>query len=518
MSVERYRSFMEDWEAFVRSLSRPEPEALRVNRSRIGTTTLARRLAGQGFEVEPVGALPGFLQVKRGPRPLSATLEHWLGHYYIQRAATGLVALALDPQPGERVLDLCAAPGGKASHIADLLELAGAKGDGGCVVANEVREDRARALLGNLYRLTHTNVAVTVGDGRRFPGANAFDRVLADVPCSGEGTARRKGGRLRPVSPSLAKHLARKQRALLSKAIELARPGGAVLYVTCTFAPEENEAVVAHALATEPVELDPLDPQVPHAEGLTRFEGTQYGSELAGAVRVYPHHLDSGGLFLARLVKLGESPATARNPSAGTDEAGADGGVRSDDGSDSSRLIELALSDLTERFGVAPAAWNGVRWTERGGRLWLHSLTECPWSRWTGAQGGRARPSNGVRLTAAGFRAMEFDSRGRPRPTNDLLRWLNHDVRSRTRDVDGEDLRALARGETISDSSGRTLGPLALRHQGEVIGRVAATRAGLKSELGRARMSDLTRVLGPHITPVARATPMAAMPRARRSR
>ena len=478
MSIERYRGFIDDWGAFTRALSTPEPETLRVNRRRTDAHTLVRRLARKGFELVPAEGVDDVLTVERGPCPLSATVEHWLGDFYIQRTSTCVAAPALAPLLGERVLDLCAAPGGKAGHLADLI------GPAGCVVANEVNELRARGLLGNIYRMGHANFAVTVGDGRALPESSTFDRVLADVPCSGEGTARRKGGRIRSAPASFARHLAGKQRGLLAKAIRLVRPGGTVLYVTCTFAPEENEAVVADALAGEPVEVVPLSLGVPSAPGLTEFDGVSYGSELAGTARVYPHHLDSGGLYMAKLVKLGNEEARGWGP--------VDPGGRAES---ERELAGLAEAEMTGRFGVAAPVLEKMRWRERGGRLWLHSLRE--WPSWLGdeaASGVHGSHPDGVRLAAIGFRAMEFDSRGRPRPTNDLLRGLDREITERIVDTDLDGLRTLLAGESLPLAPAHALGPHALRVGGDVMGRVAATRQGLRSEISRVRARELLRV------------------------
>ena len=285
---------MPDWDDFQAAAARPEPTVFRVRRGRISEEELVARLAARGFTTRPLDGLPGFHQVVDGPGPVSLTPEHWLGLIYVQQASTGVAAPALAPRAGERILDLCAAPGGKTTHMAELM------GDRGCIVASEISEPRIRGLLGNVYRLGHPNVLVVAGDGREFPEGALFDRVLLDAPCSGEGTLRRSRGQAPNQSASFLSYVTRAQRELLERATRLTRPGGVILYVTCTFAPEENEAVVSDGLATLPLELEPLNLPVPHARGLTSFEGTEYDPRLEGAARIYPQHLDSGGLFLAR--------------------------------------------------------------------------------------------------------------------------------------------------------------------------------------------------------------------------
>jgi NOL1/NOP2/sun family putative RNA methylase len=423
--------------------------------------------------------MEGFLQVEDGPRAVSQTIEHWLGLFYVQQASTGVAAPVLDPQPGERILDMCSAPGGKTTHAAELME------DTGCLVASEISENRIRGLLGNVYRLGHPNILVVAGDGRELPEQARFDRVLVDAPCSGEGTLRRRGGRPPHQSKSFLGYVTGAQRGLLAKAIRLTTPGGTILYVTCTFAPEENEAVVDHVLRTEPVDLVPIDLPVPSAPGLTSFGGQAFDPRLEGAARIYPHHFDSGGLFLAKLRRLDGDPdggGAGAQPDAwgsvprlfpGEDDADVDG------------LIDVATSDLRDRFGVAASTLAEVDWVYRGRRLWLHSLSEWPLDAWNE---GAWRP------ISVGFRAVEFDSRGRPRPTNDLLRWLGAALESRTVDLDDGQLRALIGREALPLAE-ELRGPVALRRGVDVLGRGAATQDGLKSEIPKARAADLGRVI-----------------------
>ena len=429
------------------------------------------RLRARGFTTEAVAGLSGFHQVVDGPGRLSATAEHWLGLLYVQQASTGVAAPALGPVPGEHVLDLCSAPGGKTLHMAELMN------DSGCIVASELSEPRIRGLLGNVYRLGHSNILVTAGDGREFPTGATFDRVLVDAPCSGEGTLRRGGGQAPNQSASFLGYVTQAQRGLLERAIEVTRPGGVILYVTCTFAPEENEAVVSDALMRLPVELEPLDLSVPHARGLTEFEGVRFDPRLEGAARVYPHHLDSGGLFLARLRKLDDGkdlsfheevplvfPGDERVP----DEA--------------EETIAMALEELRTRYG-AGSGLDHLKWTFRGGRAWFHTLDAWPLPAWE--QGG-------WRAISAGIRGIDFDTRGRPRPSNDLLRLYGDRVAGRVVDVDEDEMLALLAKKTLSTSE-EERGPISIRHAGDVVGRGAVTVDGLKSEIPKARAADYLR-------------------------
>lgn len=210
----------------------------------------------------------------------------------------------LDPQPGQRILDLCAAPGNKTAQIAVQME------NRGTVVANDISAGRMRALRQVQERLGLLNISTTVYDGSNYPGgAGLFDRVLVDAPCSCEGTSRKEPSVLERVGPSISLKRSGGQRALLRKAVQLCKPGGRIVYATCTYAPEENEAVVDAILREQPegVRLVParLD-DFNTSEGLTEWAGQTFDPSLRRTMRVWPHQNDTGGFFIAVLERLDE--------------------------------------------------------------------------------------------------------------------------------------------------------------------------------------------------------------------
>lgn len=295
--MERYREIIDDWDAFWEALHRPLPTVVRTNTLRIDPEDLRRRLERKGFELKPLPWDPTCFTVL-GEIPIGNTLEHWLGYFYVQEATQLFPAKALDPKPGERVLDLCAAPGGKTTQMAQHM------GDEGLVVANDASPSRIKALLANVYRLGLRCVVVTECPGENFPGRARFDRVLVDAPCSAEGVARKFPHLRRGASLAYIRQMAALQKKLLVRALELVRPGGLVVYSTCTLAPEENEGVVAYVLERKLAELLPFEPPVPHARGLERFGPLEFGTEMKKAVRFYPHHFDSEGGFVALLRRI----------------------------------------------------------------------------------------------------------------------------------------------------------------------------------------------------------------------
>jgi 16S rRNA (cytosine967-C5)-methyltransferase len=261
------------------------PAAVRVNRLRTSPEALARALAAEGAKVRPGRWCPEALHVVSGPPP-SELKAFRRGMFTIQGEASMLAALALDPRPGELVLDVAAAPGGKATHVAERM------GDRGQVVANEVEPRRARQVEAAVRRLGLRSVAIRQGDARTLPEAFAgrCDRVLADLPCSGLGVlARRPDLRWRKVEPDLPR-LGALQAELLDAAAACVRPGGALLFSTCSTEPEEGEEVVRAFLAGHPeFEASPLGPRLPP------------GLDGAGpTLRLWPHRHGTDGFFLAR--------------------------------------------------------------------------------------------------------------------------------------------------------------------------------------------------------------------------
>jgi NOL1/NOP2/sun family putative RNA methylase len=235
---------------------------------------------------------------------------HLAGLYYLQDPSAMSAAELLDPQPGERVLDLAAAPGGKTTHLASLMQ------GQGLLVANEIKTSRLNHLVVNMERWGAANVVVTNETPERLAdhfGA-FFDRVLVDAPCSGEGMFRKDMGARLDWSEEMVTGCAVRQTNILRVAAHLVRPGGHLLYSTCTFAPEEDEAVVARFLQEHlDFEVEVL-PQLPgFMPGRPEWTGektisNQQNDELRGAVRLFPHRLTGEGHF-ACLLRRKDGPA-----------------------------------------------------------------------------------------------------------------------------------------------------------------------------------------------------------------
>lgn len=350
----RYRPLVDDWDAFAAALGRPLPPCIWANPTRISVAELVDLLAEQGLESHPVPDLPSALRL---PEETKAGRNWWYcaGLAHAQEEVSQLPAMLMDLAPGQRVLDLCAAPGGKTAQIAFAL------GNRGTLVANDIAHARIKALQGNLDRLGVVNVTTTCCDGANWPSASGqFDRILVDAPCSSEGTLRRTPSLLPRLDPDSALRLGPRQRALLRKAVQRCRPGGRILYSTCTFSPEENELVVADILAEHPGMLRLVPASVPGfvpMPGVTHWNGRELPSELAQCVRIWPHHRDTGGFFMAILEKDAGCPAEPTPEPACLDETDA----------------AEWLAGLDDKYGLGGDYWVDYR-ANRQTRRGLHLM------------------------------------------------------------------------------------------------------------------------------------------------
>jgi 16S rRNA C967 or C1407 C5-methylase (RsmB/RsmF family) len=296
-----YRPLIDDWPAFCRAMQRPLAPVVRANTRRITREALATLLARDGLGARPLAGQPDALELAPDARPG----RHWAmlaGLFQIQEAASLLPVRLLDVRPGHRVLDLCAAPGNKTVQIADAL------GGWGTVVANDASRGRASALSQTIKRHGVFASIRTIQDGQGFPAAGGtWDRILVDAPCSCEGNYRKSGRGSASAPGAFRDRVTARQARLLARALALVRRGGRVVYSTCTFAPEENEAVVAAALAAadgafriRPVDVDGLT----LAPGLTAWGGERWDAAMAGCARLWPHHNDTGGFFAAVIERV----------------------------------------------------------------------------------------------------------------------------------------------------------------------------------------------------------------------
>jgi NOL1/NOP2/sun family putative RNA methylase len=300
----RYEPLVDDYEAFRAACERPLPSVVRVNDIKVTPERVRRAFDEAGTEYERVDWHDGLLRLKSQPGNSWPYVHGWV---YGQEEVSAIPAEVLAPESGERVFDPCAAPGSKTTQLAALMD------DTGLLVANDNNLGRLSALRSNAERCGVTSLVVTNADARNFslkPFVGEadhrqpfFNRALVDVPCSCEGTVRKNPTALEQWEYSYVKGIAGVQKGILTRAVEATEPGGTVVYSTCTFAPEENEAVLDHVLDSDCVNCELLEFDLPldAAPGVTEWEDATYDPSLTRAKRIYPHLNDTGGFFCAKL-------------------------------------------------------------------------------------------------------------------------------------------------------------------------------------------------------------------------
>ena len=296
--LERMKNFLgeEEFLAFASSLQKEPKSGLRVNTLKL---TLADFKKISPFTLgDPIPWCPSAATLEGAERP-GLHPYHLAGLYYLQDPSAMSPAELLAPQPGERVLDLAAAPGGKTTHLSMLM-----KGEG-LLVANEIKNKRVGHLAQNVERWGAANIVVTNESPEHLVdhfGAY-FDRVLVDAPCSGEGMFRKDMGARAEWSPEMVEGCAVRQNNILHIAARLVRPGGFLLYSTCTFAPEEDEGVIARLIQDYPEYSVVALPNHPgFSSGRPDWLKT-CPAQLAGAVRLFPHQINGEGHFACLLQK-----------------------------------------------------------------------------------------------------------------------------------------------------------------------------------------------------------------------
>jgi len=401
----RYREILSDWASFAREVHAPPPCVL-PHPQRIDRASLAQLLATEGVRSDPVAWHPSALRLSRESRP-GLCWPFRAGLYQIQEEASLLPVALLAPQAGERVLDLCAAPGGKSA------QLAVAAGPRGAVVANDRSGRRLSALREKSRRWGLFNLVATVQDGCGFPvESGPFDRVLVDAPCSAERGPVDPRSRQARGAAGFRARIGQTQRALLRRALSLCRPGGRVVYSTCSLAPEENEAVVdavlrerRHDFRLVPASLDGLA----RSPGLVEWHGQHFDPSLSTAVRLWPHRAGTGGFFAALLEPLGTKAADPPPPD-GADLEPAD-----------AELLGR-VEDVLRRFGLPDGVRAGMRFVRKGARE-LHAVSSS------------VVPPRGVEVAFLGVPFFKL-SGGRPKPNTAIALWMGTRATRNVLDID----------------------------------------------------------------------------------
>lgn len=296
---DKFEQLMDEHEyrAFIDAFDGRRCYGLRVNTLKIRPDEL---LALLERELEPIPWVPNGFYYPEGESFGKHPAYH-AGLFYIQEPSAMMPAQALEPKPGEKVLDLCAAPGGKTTALGDQMK------NTGLLVANDISPKRVKALVKNveLMGLTNTFIVNEAPDRLKAIYPEFFDRILLDVPCSGEGMFRKDREAVQSYSKYKSEECVALQREIFDAAYEMLKPGGTIVYSTCTFNPHENEENIEFFLNRYDIEVSRLDP-VGGFEPSRRNWTVSKDPGLSCGLRLWPHKARGEGHFVFRLTKKGE--------------------------------------------------------------------------------------------------------------------------------------------------------------------------------------------------------------------
>lgn len=300
--LNRYKQLLgKDLDLFLEYSTKFLRRSIRINTLKISIEELKSRLekdwllqqipfCNQGFYIE---------HIKKERRDIGNLIEHSLGYFYIQEAASMIPPLVLAPEKNDLVLDLCAAPGSKTTQLSALME------NQGLIIANDLEYKRLKPLIMNLQRCGCLNVITTLSKGYNIKDLK-FDKILVDAPCSATGAIRKSLKTLQMYNPSMIKRLAGAQKKLLANAFNLLKEDGTLVYSTCSLEPDEDESVIDFLLNNfknaklEEIKIENLK----SSPVILEFENKRFNPEIEKCLRIWPQDNDSEGFFIAKIKKV----------------------------------------------------------------------------------------------------------------------------------------------------------------------------------------------------------------------
>lgn len=292
--IERYEK-LTDFEAFKKVSLSYVRKAIRVNTLKTQVNNVIPNL--KDWQIKQVPWCKEGFWIKSERFDLGNLYEHALGYIYVQEASSMIPPVVLDPQPGEFVLDMAAAPGSKTSQIAQYMK------NEGLLIANDVNAKRLKILGANLQRMGVTNTVVTQLLSFRKKEVE-FDRILVDGPCSGTGTIMKSLKTINMWNPGGIKKMSGIQKQLLETGFLKLKEGGTLIYSTCTMEPEENEAVVDSLLKKyDNTTIEKIDLNINRSKPILEFENNTYDKRINNCLRIWPQDNNTEGFFVAKIKK-----------------------------------------------------------------------------------------------------------------------------------------------------------------------------------------------------------------------
>lgn len=297
--IERY-SELTNWEEFKKYSLSFLRRSIRVNTLLASVKDVKKSIEAKNWKLTPIPwCKEGFWIEHDERRDVGNLLEYHIGKIYVQEAASMIPPLVLQPKPGDIVLDMAASPGSKTTQMAAMMK------NEGLIVANDYKGDRLQSLGINLQRSVTTNCLITLMRGQGIRGMQ-FDKILLDAPCSGTGTIRKSLKTISIWNAGMITKLAKEQKELIEVAFHNLKPGGEMVYSTCSLEPEENEGVVSFLLEKyDGAEIVPVKlPGLKLSPVVMEFKKEKYHLAVKHAIRIWPQDNDTEGFFIAKIKKL----------------------------------------------------------------------------------------------------------------------------------------------------------------------------------------------------------------------
>ncbi|MGE5680037.1 MAG: NOL1/NOP2/sun family putative RNA methylase [Bacillota bacterium] len=434
---------------------------IRMNPLSGDTEKTLARLSEYGINLEKVENIPNAYKVLSGIDMAGKTIEYNLGRYYIQSLSSMIPPLILSPSENDRVLDLCSAPGSKATQIASLMN------NRGTLVTNEPQLDRIKMLIHNIDKLNLINTGVIQFKGEWLSRAynNYFDKILVDAPCSALGVLQKKEEVSRWWSRERMEKIAFLQLMILTSAVKMAKVGGEIVYSTCTLTPEENELIINHVLNKYPLEVLDIDLPLKAHQGFTSYRGTTLNPNLTKARRILPWEVESEGFFIIKLRKKGEL-----EPSKPLGEHG----------SQEYKILEYRnkevfkyLTEISDTFGIDEEKWRNFKFIIKGSDIFFISRS------W--------HDNNPSLFTRIGTQFGTIDKRGHAHLHSFAAQYFGRDIKHNIYQIQSEkELKDYLSGGIIRCNL-NTNEQQIIKYRDLVLGTAAPVNNGLKSQYPKSK-------------------------------
>ena len=337
--------------------TRPEPRAIRVNTLKSTVEQVKTRLQQLNVKFRPVPFNPQGLIIEEDHLPLSQTIDFFLGKFYYQGISSQLPAIVLQPQPGEKVLDLAASPGSKSTQMAAMMN------NDGFLVLNDVSMKRIQALNTNIQTIGAINYAIYRQPGERIGNVlpEYFDKVLLDAPCSALGIIHSHPEVYNWLTPKRLAKIVEQQRQLLVSAFKALKVGGQMVYSTCSISVEENEELIQFLLDHYPLEIVDVNPEIHDLflPGLSQYQNKIFDPAMTKAIRILPHLHQMEGFFVIKLRKTGRRHKAVKTYQTFKTLP------------HNHEQIANDLEQISEQWGIPQDQWTRFRYIKTRDRLWM---------------------------------------------------------------------------------------------------------------------------------------------------